>query len=126
MQVTSLQLGHDQLIMLHFAWVSILLIRAVHKDCVTPPPYGGQWSTCDTNASQYAAFTVKRQLLMFHSTHTIDNTETSDLNFSRYVSSITRHANKVTEEHTKLVFHKPSKLSIFKVHLMTRTESKTA
>ena len=69
MQVTSLQFGHDQLIMLHFAWVSILLIRAVHKQGVTPPPYCGQRSTCNTNATKYTSFIVKRQLLMFHLTH---------------------------------------------------------
>ena len=68
-QVTSLQFGHDQLIMLHFAWVSILLIRAVHKNGVTPPPYCGQRPTCDTNATKYMSLTVKRQLVMFHLTH---------------------------------------------------------
>jgi len=68
-QVTSLQLGHDQLIMLHFAWMSMLLIRVVHKNCVTPPPYCWQRPTCDTNATKYASFTVRRQLLMFHFIH---------------------------------------------------------
>jgi hypothetical protein len=60
-QVTSLQLGHDQLIMLHFAWVSILLIRVVHKNCVTPPSYCWQRTTWDTNATKYASFTFKKR-----------------------------------------------------------------
>ena len=80
--------------MLHFAWVGILLVCAVHKDCIAPPPHSGQRSTWNTNDTRNAALTVKRLILMFHSTQTIDNTETSGLDISRYVFGTTRQANK--------------------------------
>jgi hypothetical protein len=37
MQVASLQLGDYQLVMLHFGWVGILIVRVVHQHSITPP-----------------------------------------------------------------------------------------
>lgn len=44
---------------------------------------------------------------MFHSTQTIDNTETSGLDISRYVFGTTRQANKVTKEGKQMLFQNP-------------------